>query len=385
MRTKTKILKSSNSKAGELKFSMLYGTDKFNYVRSSWKALFNRVEDAWPYSSPAWAEIFIEGGRVRGEVCFAMVWDGDLLVGMLGFQVREIFGVRMAEPLGTGFYSYTGILVDPDYEEAVEVMAIGLNNRRVAKFFNFNDVHSEDTTTEKFFNYLCGLGYARRRAVRNRCFVVDLEKTIDEYLAKNKNSKRRNSLKRRNYGLDEDYAAEFECYSNSSIDGSIIGRLRELQERSWMKERKAAVFCIPFYRQMIHRMANNGLASAWILKINGVDAAFSVAFNSGRKSVYAWTAFDRRFEKLSVGTQLLYRVIDNLGREGYERLDFGHGYGNYKEFWATSEHTVDRVILGTGSGKLLLFYYKMKWEISKVQLAHRVYHKICKWRELHRR
>jgi hypothetical protein len=75
----------------------------------------------------------------------------------------------------------------------------------------------------------------------------------------------------------------------------------------------------------------------------------------GEKVYYYLPAFDRRFDKYSVGSILLKHIILEAGAEGYQAFDFLRGDEKYKQLWGTNQtFNVDYNIFNKSAKSLLL-------------------------------
>lgn len=88
---------------------------------------------------------------------------------------------------------------------------------------------------------------------------------------------------------------------------------------------------------------------------------------SHKRLYYKWTAFKlEHAESLSVGMVLTTRTIRKACEEGILSYDFGHGDAEYKRFWATDSHDVNRAVVGRGfCGSLIVFSYAFVWWLAK--------------------
>ena len=115
-----------------------------------WHRLLERAEFASPHLSPAWLCPFGFYGRQRGEPLVLTAWAEDDLRCLLLLQVRKRFGVRIAEPIGTGLPAYLGLLADPAYPETITALACAWARTRFVDCLCFEDCVLTDTATLAF-------------------------------------------------------------------------------------------------------------------------------------------------------------------------------------------------------------------------------------------
>lgn len=343
----------------------------------SWDDLFARACDAPPFLSRTWLETFIREGKINGTPLFILCWSDKKLVALLALSIRKYLGVRIAEPVGTWQPSYLGLLIDPTTPDVVEHMAEKFKAGDVADIFCIHDLNSEDNGTNSFFDRLAQKQFSVFRIYRDPCPFIRLGCSYEEYLQKTKSGKSRQTLRRKERQLYKKHSVAIERYYNSEITDDTIKRIAVIQEQSWMLRRGAAVLGQSFYLKLLLKVARAGLAKAWLMTIDGDDAAFVFALIARRNLYYAWTAFKLDYaSSLSIGQVLTSRVIHDACEEGILLFDFEHGEAKYKRFWGTDEHCVYRVVAGRGIlGRILSVCMYLMWRMKKV-----------KWlRSLHRR
>jgi CelD/BcsL family acetyltransferase involved in cellulose biosynthesis len=365
-----------------LQSEILRGEEAVSTLAKDWDELFERASGAPPYLSRAWLSTFISEGRLRGTPLFIEVRCGEKLVALLVLAIRHFFGVRIAEPIGTGYPSYLGILVDPAYLRAIECMVDAFLKREVASVLYNNDLYSRDVATLSLLDVLTKKGFLCLRVERNPCHRIRLECSYEEYLTTTKNSFERRRLRRNERRISEIGEVEVEHHIGREITSGIIERVASIQQASWMKRRGANVFIQPFYRKLLTEMGGAGLCHVWLLKINASDVAFAVAFVAHKILYYEWIAFDLKYEspKIAVGQLLTGRVIQYACSNGLAYFDFSHGDARYKRFWSNECHVVYRAVTGRGFlGRFLsICYFILGWLATK-QWLHTPYRRVRRY------
>jgi CelD/BcsL family acetyltransferase involved in cellulose biosynthesis len=361
------IMKNINSELpSSLKGEILYGKEAISTIATDWDELFQRATAATPYLSRAWISTFISEGRLRGSPLFILVWRGEKLVALLALAIRHFLSVKMAEPIGTGVPSYLGLLLDPDYPEAVELISEILTSKMKMDILCNRDLASTDEATNNLMLLLKQKRYTCFVVHRNICRYIHLGCSYNEYLLNNKKATTRRTLRRDEKRLFNAGEVKIERFSGKNITVEVISRVANIQEQSWMKRRGAAVLSESFYHELLLQMSKAGLGSIWLLSINAVDVAFFLGLISHNRLHGAWMAFNLEFSSLSVGKVLFMQVIRDACNDGFLSFDFGHGDGEYKRFWATNKFEVNRAAVGRGlRGSLIVFYYGFIWWLAK--------------------
>jgi CelD/BcsL family acetyltransferase involved in cellulose biosynthesis len=368
-----------------LRGQVVQGTSNIAKLGKDWDELFARAQEAPAFLSRAWAQTFISEKRVKGTPLLIVVWCGSKLVALLPLTVRSFCGIRIAEPIGTAVPSYLGLLIDSNYVGATRVVADVWVREKVAHVFYNKYLSSLDEVTGKLIAELASRGFMYKCGHQRICPWVRLGYSFDEYLKRTKTPARRKKLHYEEGRLLKSGKASTVCYVGKDITPEVLEWAIDIQSKSWMKRRGAAVLGQPFYRKLLGDMAKAGLSRMWLTTIDGGNAAFVYAFTTHKKLNYAWTAFDLKYEPLSIGKVLTYRAIADACGEGILSFDFGMGDSEYKQFWATDNHSVERVVAGRGLwGYLIVLCYRAMWWLAKQKWLFSVYLRLKKWRNINK-
>ena len=338
-------------------------------VGRAWDDLFARATDAPPHLSRPWVTAFARGGMLRGNPLLILGWLGARLVVLFPLAVRKRLSIRIAEPIGTGHPSYLGLLLDPEYPQAVECMAEAIRTEKIFNLLCIEDLWSRDKATNALLTRLKQKNFSVWRVHRNVCFFIRLSGSYQEHIRKTKSAKSRHTLLRKDRRLREKHAVEVEYYDGEEITADVVRRIASIQEQSWMKRRGAAILGQPFYQKLLLTMARSGIAQAWLMTIDNADAAFVFALVAHGQLHYVWNAFKLEYtSSLSVGEFLTNWTIRDACNNSILMYDFGHGDAQYKRFWSTDEHTVYRVVAGLGAwGSLLATAHFILWRLARIE------------------
>ena len=136
----------------------------------------------------------------------------------------------------------------------------------------------------------------------------------------------------------------------------------------------------PFYQELLIALAQAGLGCVWLMTIDGDDAAFSYTLMAHKKLDLKWMAFKLKYESsVSFGKILTMQLIRDACGENIESLDLGFGDGEWKQFWATDNHCIERVVLGRGAlGYIVATCYSVTWRLAECKWLFSVYRRIRK-------
>ena len=343
------------------------GKENITRLSRDWDKLFARAKDAPAYLSRAWVQTFINQNRFKGKPCIIVVWNGPKLVALLPFSVQRFCGIRIGKLIGTNEPSYLGLLLDPDYPEAVAIVAKTWIREKVAHTFQNKYLFSLDKATHSLVTELSHQGFVYKYGYKRICHCIELGCPFDEYLQKTKTGKRRKKLRYAERQVFNTGNVEIARYIGKDITPEILQRIATIQNESWMKRRDAAVLGQPFYQNLLTNMAEAGLGSIWLMTINGDDAAFAYTFITHGKLYYHWPAFKLKYESgLSIGQMLLMQIIRDACNQNIQFFNFGHGDAEYKRFWSTDTQYVEWIIAGRSfQGHLVVLCYSMIWWLAE--------------------
>jgi CelD/BcsL family acetyltransferase involved in cellulose biosynthesis len=360
--------------SGALTVEVVKGAANVLALAPRWDDLMSRARGAPAFLARAWVEPWIRAGRTGGEAVAVAASDGERLVALLVLSVRSRAGVRIATPPGAEQPCYHGLLLDPASPDAVAAVAEACVRESVFHVLRIDDVATVDAATQALLAALAERGFRIARNLRNPCPTILLGCTYDDYLARTKSGKSRQTLRRKEKKLLASGDVKVVHLTGGAIDADAMRRAAVVQDESWMRRRGAAVLKEPFYQDLTLSGARGGLAHLWLVTIDGEDAAFVYALVAQAQLHYVWTAFRLAYEPRSAGQILTGWTIRDACEMKVERYDFGHGDAEYKRFWSTDAHEVHRVVAGRGlAGATVMLVTKLAWRLAKVAWIRSVY------------
>lgn len=363
-----------------IEVEIVEGTEAVDEFGEYWDDLFARAIGATPFLTRAWMSTFIEEGRIRGTPLFVLGWRDKKLVALLALEVRRYLKTKVAIPISTGKGFYLGLLLDPHYRSATERLANTIASARVFDVYVSIDLAAEDSTTNDLLDKLSKKGYHIRRISRNPSFGSQLCSSFDEYFKNTASAKSRQNLRRRERRLYEKHDVTVECYASENVTSVILRRIAAIEQRSWLKERGAAVLLQSFHQKLLLQMARAGIGTVWMMTIDGEDAAFEYVLVAHNQLVFGWRAFDLKHESsVSVGQILMMHTIRDACSRGIKSIDIGHGDAHYKRFWARDISSVDRIVAGRGlRGGLTAVTLYFVWRLAMVEWLRTTYRRMRK-------
>ena len=171
-----------------------------------------------------------------------------------------------------------------------------------------------------------------------------------------------------------------ERYACENVSSEILRRIAAIEQRSWLKERGAAVLIQPFHQKLLLQMARAGIGTVWLMTIDGEDAAYEYVLLAHNQLVFGWRAFDLKHESsVSVGQILMMHVIRDACGRGIKSIDIGHGDAHYKRFWTRDISSVDRIAAARGlRGGLTAATLCIVWRLARVEWLRKIYRRMRK-------
>ena len=355
----------SNNKA-DLHGEFIQGKENIAKLSSEWDKLFTRAKDTSPYLSRAWLQTFIDEDHYEGIPGLIAVRSDTELAALLPVSIQNFFGFRFGKLLSAEIPAYLGLLLDPNYPDAIAVAADTWIKEKIAHIFINKHVSSLDEVTQNFVKELNCRGFKHKYGYQRICYGIELGCSFDEYMQKNKTGKRRRKLGYAERQLFSSGNVEVKNYKGREITSEILERIAQIQEESWLKRRGASVLKEQFYQKLLSNLSQAGFGSVWIMSIDGEDAAFAFYSITHNILYYQYVAFKLKFKSsLSIGQILLMQIIRDACENGIRYFDFGHGEGEYKRFWSNHNYNVQWVVAGRGpAGRIIILCYQLAWLLA---------------------
>lgn len=335
----------------ELRGQIVRGMDSINSLTKDWDDLFIRADKAPPFYSRAWIQTFISEKNVKGTPLLITVWSESKLVALLPLTISSYWGIKMAMGTPTTTLCCTGILVDPNYQEAIRVIAEAWVREKIAHAFYNKYTSSQDESTNKLFEELSRHGFICRRWQRHVCLWTCLEPNFDQALKNRRTGEQRRWLLRKERRVFKQGDVAIACYIGKEITPEITARIAAIQEDSWVKEEGAAVLGKSFYQKLLIEMGKAGLGYVWLMTKDGDDVAFLYALRVNSRLYPKWMSYRHKYgtsSSLSFGKVLYMQMVRDACNKGIDLLDLGFGEDKWKSVWATDRHVIDTAISGRG-------------------------------------
>jgi CelD/BcsL family acetyltransferase involved in cellulose biosynthesis len=305
--------------------------------RTAWEQLRASARLRAPYLSwtwqTEWAQAFAHDRRL--EIRTVEDADGALL-GALPLFAAEPGLLRAIG--GADVSDYLDVLATAGREEDVWT---ALLQERAAEpdAWQLHAVPAASPTVTALGGLAAAAGLMATATVEERCPVLDLPATWDEYLA-SLPSKHRHELQRKTRRLRREVPdARVSVARRRDEIETRFGDFFDLHRRSRVgKERFMDGRMEKFFRRAVGELADAAGAALWFLDLpNGPAAAFVVLEWDGTVGLYN-SGFHPDRAALAPGLVLLLHLIEDAILRGKRRFDFLRGEERYKyEFGPTPE------------------------------------------------
>lgn len=198
-----------------------------------------------------------------------------------------------------------------------------------------------------------------RRALAVLCdsfetFRVDIKGSFDAYLKQCFSAKTRNTLRRKLRILNE-YAAgqvDVRVYTTPEEVPDFLQKAEHVARQTYQwRLGHTTVRATPDALRTVAHLAQHGCFRSYILFVRGEPCAYVYGTICRRKLDYRLLGYSPVLSKLSPGTVLLYRILEDLFATAVvDELDFGPTFADYKEMFSTAKRAIFNARLYRCSG-----------------------------------
>lgn len=295
-------------------------------IEEEWWALWRRCPQATPFQSPAWLIPWRRHYSPGRLATIAVRRDGRL-VGLAPFYLETKTGRLM--PVGISLSDFLDVLIEPEEEPQVAAALVGVALELPWTAWSFEELPPEAAA----WGLPCPKTCRETAGEQSHCPVLALngESGWGEAVpAKRISGLRHERARAARLG-------EVEIVEAGGEPQSFLDELFRLHAARWQGRGEAGVLADAavqaFHREALPRLAEQGLARCWLLKIGGEAAAAHYGMKDGRRALFYLGGFDPRFAAGSPGSLLVGHAIAEAKREGCAEFHFLRGREPYKYAW----------------------------------------------------
>lgn len=191
-------------------------------------------------------------------------------------------------------------------------------------------------------------------------------KDFDSYLNKTMSKKKRSKMRLKRNSLSRLKDVKWELLDG--IDEKTVDEMKELDTVKSSRGLKGiSAFSNPekgpFLKRLSKEKINSENIILFCLRIKGKLAAYQLNFKYRSRLLDYQKSFDREYYRLSLGVQIMYRLIEYAFKEGYNELDFLKGDESYKKDYSEAFRENRRVHFyrrGFKASILYIYHGKLK-------------------------
>lgn len=301
--------------------------ENFDWLTSYWKDHGHELRWDTPFVLPPWLKVWWQSFAPETTPHFLTVRQEGKVIGIAPLLIKD----RVASITGSpDVCDYADFIVAPGKEHDFFSALLEDLKQRGVNLLDLGSLRPDSTAVSNLIDIARNLGYRVSCHQDDISLEVDLPPTWDEYLQL-LTSKQRHELKRKLRRLEEagniSYAVIDKAESVPEFMDVFLRMFVESREdkATFMTEKMSA-----FFRSATRAMAEAGLLSSGILKLDTTPVAAIIAFDYNDTMYLYNSAYDPPYSSLSVGILSKALYIKDSIQKGKKRFDFLKGGERYK-------------------------------------------------------
>ncbi len=306
-------------------------------IMKDWEALWESSQFSNYTNAPQWFTSTIETFDYKEYVIIGF-YKKEKLQGVAALVKEKRYGITLYTVAPTDFICGVPFLADVENKEIMKALGNALRN--------LGTVYLENVPEELI------------TALRNTISVTATPTSVNFYVEVQKNDKgevtipHRRRLLRRSESIEDDITLY-------GPDADVLETAFSIDKKSNKQEYGYNAFAdektISFYRTLQKHFGNR--FSVFLLKHKNKPAAYQIGFQINQTFYCSQIAFLKKYEVYSIGRSLLIRLIEYLGANGIQIVDFGSGEDHVKRSLTKNQRILYSVVIAKKSvtGKYITF------------------------------
>ncbi len=348
-----------------------------------WKLLLSSKNPYALYASPEWFDTVHKLKPSSYVLGISETTDGEVK-SIIPFEINDreiIFSAGRTTFLKFGFLSALAMGGEPlgsisamNYDDIFQKLFEKIP-KLDAIFFKCLQV------TEPFLNELKIIGEISRRYVHfverdaNKFIFIKFGDSFEEYLSKFKKKER--------YNLKRQYQMALKT-SNNNLRLERITDISQIEffvksgkyifKNSWKSDADESKYIFSDEKTTFYKhLAAKNLFRSYLLIAENEPWAFVLGFQHQNIFHYSNIAFNNKFAKLSPGTVLFYKMMEDLfSRDKPDILNFGIGDSQYKRRFGTDSFVSADIFLFKRTTKILFISFIFKSLIKLKRISKKI-------------
>jgi len=272
------------------------------------------------------------------NVRVAWLEDGSDLVGIVPWhaQSRSLrhIPLKFASPLGSVFTNHDSLLLADTSAANIRRVLSALEDAGLPWDVFAFPVSSDSPLFELHGN---AAGLKAEQLPTHASPFLPLHGTADELLAKQSSNFRYN-IRRKTRALEATGKIELVKVHAAAELAEALEQIAQIERSSWKEEAASSITSRPweerFYRALGQRAAEQGWLRIYLLRKDGEPIGYDFGLLYKSKYFMLKTSYVESLAKLSPGTVLRWRVIQDLYAVGANEHDFLGDADSYKLAWS---------------------------------------------------
>ncbi len=307
--------------------SYIVSDDNLDKLNSYWNDSRQALNWSSVFVLPAWLQVWWQIFGSGNELSIRTVRQGEKIIGVAPLMVRGETAFFIGNTDVCDYQDF--VVVSGREDDFFGILLDDLRENNV-KSLDLKHVRPDSTVLTSLINIATERGYKVLNTQEDISLEVDLPPSWDEYLA-TLNTKQRHEVKRKLRRLGEAGNVEHRCIESGQEVDDFLDMFFNLFPRS--REEKAN-FMTPqmksFFKYFAKTMGDIGLLRFGIIKLDNQPAAMTIGFDYKNTHFLYNSAYDPRFNYLSVGLLCKVLCLKESIEKGKKKWDFLKGAETYK-------------------------------------------------------
>ncbi|EKE00099.1 MAG: cellulose biosynthesis protein CelD [uncultured bacterium] len=319
--------------------------ENFIEIKKDWNALKSKLDYYTPYQTWEWNYLYWNHFGTNKDLQIVTVRNKDNLLAIFPFVIRNQFGFKILEPIGTRGTDYINILIDPiHHNEILSIFFDWFINNDI-DLINMEDIPS----TASYLNTLqeCSLKLNLFENVNYTycpCFSINLPDSWDSYLQILSNRAKNDIKYYRRY-----CSKEFKQILYIQGKSSDIDKHYELHQKSRQIKNDAGTYKSQTVKDFINEYAifseTENMLRLVFLSLNNNIVASILGIEDANKRYNISIGYDPDYRKYRPGSILYGYDIEDCIKRRIFHYDLSRGLDAYKIRMGTKKNFNIRAII----------------------------------------
>jgi CelD/BcsL family acetyltransferase involved in cellulose biosynthesis len=298
-------------------------------VIEEWQTFWEKSPFATYTNSPQWFLSVLKAFTYNDYIIIAM-YENDELRGVAAFVKEKKYGVNTYTVAPSNFICGLPFLLDPDDRKTVKTLGKELMKLGTVCLENIPETFVE--------------------TLKNVCEVNATQSTINYYVDISKNEKgevvvpHRRRLLRRSESIEGELSLHWYTESDQKALLSAISIDKNSNKQAFGYNAFSSEEVKAFYKILQEKFGN--YFEVYLLEHKGKPIAYQIGFNIGNTFFCSQIAFLKEYEIYSIGRSMLIRLIEHLGKNNVQVVDFGSGEDHVKRSLTKNKRTLYSLVIG---------------------------------------